>query len=127
MYSSWYKPEGRESSVKTDHEALARDETTHRSIQSDETILRPLDLETIMSSKSAVKFWYLHRPQLMAHVHRNAVKCQSIGRSFAVRRLIARYGIEYTVEVGRLVFFSPVFHCPLMCILSYGCLNMTHG
>ena len=68
-------------------------------MQTDDEKLRPLDLETIMSSKAAVKFWYLHRPKTMALVHRNAVKMQSLGRSFAARRLIERYGIGHTVEV----------------------------
>lgn len=88
MYSSYWKPQnGRESTVLTDHEALHRDEATHRSMQSDETKLRPLDLETIMSSKAAVKFWYLHRPKTMEYVHKNATKIQSLGRAFAVRQL----------------------------------------
>ena len=102
MYSSWWKPEGEENEggMATDHAALARDEATHRSIQSDETILRPLDLETIMSSKASVKYWYLHRPKTMAYVHRNAVKMQSLGRSFACRRLVERNGIGYTVQVS---------------------------
>lgn len=99
MYSSWWKPEGEESDIATDHAALHRDEATHKSLQNDDEVLRPLDLETIMSSKAAVKFWYLHRPKTMAYVHRNAVKMQSIGRSFAARRLIEKYGIGHTVEV----------------------------
>ena len=99
MYSSWWKPEGEETTMATDHEALDRDEETHKALQNDDEVLRPLDLETIMSSKAAVKFWYLHRPKTMAHVHRNAVKVQSIGRSFAARRLIERHGIGHTVEV----------------------------
>lgn len=103
MYSSWWKPEGEENEggMATDHAALARDEATHRSIQSDETILRPLDLETIMSSKASVKYWYLHRPKTMAYVHRNAVKMQSLGRSFACRRLVERNGIGYTVQLAK--------------------------
>ena len=105
MYSSYWKPkDGRESQVLTDHEALHRDEATHRSIQSDETKLRPLDLETIMSSKAAVKFWYLHRPKTMEFVHKRAVSIQSVGRAFAVRSLIRQYGIEYTVEVSFLIY-----------------------
>ena len=97
MYSAWWIPEGHKSNgIKTDHEALHRDEETHRNIQTDENVLRPLDLETIMSSKSAVKFWYLHRPQTMAIVHRNAVKIQSVGRSFAVRRLTQK--VSYSMR-----------------------------
>lgn len=88
MYSSYWKPnDGRESTILTDHEALHRDAATHKSIQSDETVLRPLDLETIMSSKAAVKYWYLHRPKTMEYVHKNATKIQSVGRAFAVRQL----------------------------------------
>lgn len=102
MYSSYYKPQdGRESAVLTDHEALHRDAATHRSMQSDETKLRPLDLETIMSSKAAVKFWYLHRPKTMEYVHKNATKIQSVGRAFAVRQLKKKYGIEYMVELAK--------------------------
>nr|CCA24631.1 myosinlike protein putative [Albugo laibachii Nc14] len=102
MYSSYWTPkDGRESTVLTDHEALSRDEATHRSIQTDETQLRPLDLETIMSSKAAVKYWYLHRPKTMRFVHETAVKIQSVGRAFAVRQLIRKYGIEYTVELAK--------------------------
>ncbi|RLN61865.1 hypothetical protein BBP00_00005133 [Phytophthora kernoviae] len=70
-------------------------------MQSDETELRPLDLETIMSSKAAVKFWYLHRPKTMAYVHKNATKIQSLGRAFAVRQLRARHGAEYMAELAR--------------------------
>lgn len=102
MYSSYWKPQdGRESTVLTDHEALHRDAATHKSIQSDETKLRPLDLETIMSSKAAVKFWYLHRPKTMEYVHKNATKIQSVGRAFAVRQLKKKYGIEYMVELAK--------------------------
>ncbi|KAG7397804.1 hypothetical protein PHYBOEH_000185 [Phytophthora boehmeriae] len=102
MYSSYWKPnDGRESNVLTDHEALHRDEATHKGLQSDETELRPLDLETIMSSKAAVKFWYLHRPKTMAYVHKNATKIQSLGRAFAVRQLRARHGAEYMAELAR--------------------------
>ncbi|CAI5731578.1 unnamed protein product [Hyaloperonospora brassicae] len=102
MYSSYWKPnDGRESTVRTDHEALHRDEATHKAMQSDETELRPLDLETIMSSKAAVKFWYLHRPKTMAYVHRNATKIQSLGRAFAVRQLRARHGAEFMAELAR--------------------------
>ncbi|OWZ21157.1 Myosinlike protein [Phytophthora megakarya] len=102
MYSSYWKPnDGRESNVLTDHEALHRDEATHKGLQSDETELRPLDLETIMSSKAAVKFWYLHRPKTMAYVHKNATKIQSLGRAFAVRKLKERHGAEYLAELAR--------------------------
>ena len=102
MYSSYWKPnDGRESTVHTDHEALHRDEATHKAMQSDETELRPLDLETIMSSKAAVKFWYLHRPKTMAYVHKNATKIQSLGRAFAVRQLRARHGAEFMAELAR--------------------------
>ncbi|KAG1696430.1 hypothetical protein DVH05_018562 [Phytophthora capsici] len=102
MYSSYWKPnDGRESNVLTDHEALHRDEATHKGLQSDETELRPLDLETIMSSKAAVKFWYLHRPKTMAYVHKNATKIQSLGRAFAVRKLRERHGAEYMAELAR--------------------------
>lgn len=102
MYSSYWKPnDGRESTVRTDHEALHRDEATHKAMQSDETELRPLDLETIMSSKAAVKFWYLHRPKTMAYVHKNATKIQSLGRAFAVRRLREQHGAEYMAELAR--------------------------
>ncbi|TDH72034.1 uncharacterized protein CCR75_000104 [Bremia lactucae] len=102
MYSSYWKPsDGRESNVATDHEALHRDEATHKAMQSDETELRPLDLETIMSSKAAVKFWYLHRPKTMAYVHKNATKMQSLGRAFAVRKLRAKHGAEYMAELAR--------------------------
>ncbi|EEY56412.1 myosin-like protein [Phytophthora infestans T30-4] len=102
MYSSYWKPnDGRESNVLTDHEALHRDEATHKAMQSDETTLRPLDLETIMSSKAAVKFWYLHRPKTMAYVHKNATKIQSLGRAFAVRRLREKHGAEYVAELAR--------------------------
>ncbi|KAK1932367.1 Reticulocyte-binding protein 2 a [Phytophthora citrophthora] len=96
MYS-----DARESNVLTDHEALHRDEATHKGLQSDETELRPLDLETIMSSKAAVKFWYLHRPKTMAYVHKNATKIQSLGRAFAVRKLRERHGAEYMAELAR--------------------------
>ncbi|KAH7488045.1 Reticulocyte-binding protein 2-like protein a [Phytophthora ramorum] len=102
MYSSYWKPQdGRESNVPTDHEALHRDEATHKAMQSDETELRPLDLETIMSSKAAVKFWYLHRPKTMAYVHKNATKMQSLGRAFAVRKLRERHGAEYMADLAR--------------------------
>ncbi|GMG14765.1 unnamed protein product [Phytophthora fragariaefolia] len=102
MYSSYWKPnDGRESNVLTDHEALHRDEATHKGLQSDEAELRPLDLETIMSSKAAVKFWYLHRPKTMAYVHKNATKIQSLGRAYAVRKLKERYGAEYVAELAR--------------------------
>ncbi|DAZ98965.1 TPA: hypothetical protein N0F65_000497 [Lagenidium giganteum] len=104
MYSSYWKPQsgnGRESNVLTDHDALHRDEATHKAIQSNETQLRPLDLETIMSSKAAVKFWYLHRPKTMEYVHKNAVRIQSVGRAFAVRSLIRKYGLEYVVELQK--------------------------
>ncbi|KAL3661522.1 hypothetical protein V7S43_013282 [Phytophthora oleae] len=102
MYSSYWKPsDGRESNVLTDHQALHRDEATHKGLQSDETELRPLDLETIMSSKAAVKFWYLHRPKTMAYVHKNATKIQSLGRAFAVRKLRERHGAEYMAELAR--------------------------
>ncbi|GMF15302.1 unnamed protein product [Phytophthora lilii] len=102
MYSSYWKPnDGRESNVLTDHEALHRDEATHKAMQSDETELRPLDLETIMSSKAAVKFWYLHRPKTMAYVHKNATKIQSLGRAYAVRKLRAKHGAEYMAELAR--------------------------
>ncbi|KAE9341141.1 hypothetical protein PF008_g10773 [Phytophthora fragariae] len=102
MYSSYWKPnDGRESNVLTDHEALHRDEATHKGLQSDEAELRPLDLETIMSSKAAVKFWYLHRPKTMAYVHKNATKMQSLGRAYAVRKLKERYGAEYVAELAR--------------------------
>lgn len=102
MYSSYWTPkDGRESTILTDHEALSRDEATHRSIQTDETQLRPLDLETIMSSKAAVKYWYLHRPKTMRFVHETAVKIQSVGRAFAVRQLIKKYGIGYTVQLAK--------------------------
>ncbi|CAI5745480.1 unnamed protein product [Peronospora destructor] len=102
MYSSYWKPsDGRESNVRTDHEALHRDEATHKAMQSDETELRPLDLETIMSSKAAVKFWYLHRPKTMAYVHKNATKVQSLGRAFAVRKLREKHGAEYMANLAR--------------------------
>jgi hypothetical protein len=102
MYSSYWKPnDGRESNVLTDHEALHRDEATHKAMQSDETELRPLDLETIMSSKAAVKFWYLHRPKTMAYVHKNATKMQSLGRAYAVRKLRQKHGAEYVAELAR--------------------------
>ncbi|KAG6610736.1 myosin-like protein [Phytophthora cinnamomi] len=102
MYSSYWKPQdGRESNVLTDHEALHRDEATHKGLQSEESELRPLDLETIMSSKAAVKFWYLHRPKTMAYVHKNATKIQSLGRAYAVRKLKERYGAEYVAELAR--------------------------
>ncbi|CAH0493638.1 unnamed protein product [Peronospora farinosa] len=102
MYSSYWKPnDGRESHVRTDHEALHRDEATHKAMQSDETELRPLDLETIMSSKAAVKFWYLHRPKTMAYVHKNATKVQSLGRAFAVRKLREKHGAEYMANLAR--------------------------
>ncbi|KAL7688912.1 putative Phox domain, PX domain superfamily, sorting nexin SNX20/SNX21 [Plasmopara halstedii] len=102
MYSSYWKPnDGRESTIPTDHEALHRDEATHKAMQSDETELRPLDLETIMSSKAAVKFWYLHRPKTMAYVHKNATKMQSLGRAFAVRRLREKHGAEYMAALAR--------------------------
>ncbi|KAG3116596.1 hypothetical protein PI125_g4499 [Phytophthora idaei] len=102
MYSSYWKPnDGRESNVLTDHEALHRDEATHKAMQSDETTLRPLDLETIMSSKAAVKFWYLHRPKTMAYVHKNATVIQSLGRAFAVRKLREKHGAEYMAELAR--------------------------
>ncbi|KAI9912318.1 hypothetical protein PsorP6_006173 [Peronosclerospora sorghi] len=102
MYSSYWKPsDGRESNVLTDHEALHRDEATHKAMQSDETELRPLDLETIMSSKAAVKFWYLHRPKTMAYVHKNATKIQSLGRAFAVRKLREKHGAEYMAELAK--------------------------
>ncbi|KAG7388451.1 hypothetical protein PHYPSEUDO_012512 [Phytophthora pseudosyringae] len=102
MYSSYWKPnDGRESNVLTDHQALHRDEATHKAMQSDETELRPLDLETIMSSKAAVKFWYLHRPKTMAYVHKNATKMQSLGRAFAVRKLREKHGAEYMAELAR--------------------------
>lgn len=102
MYSSYWKPQdGRESNVLTDHEALHRDEATHKAMQSDESELRPLDLETIMSSKAAVKFWYLHRPKTMAYVHKNATKIQSLGRAFAVRQLRKRHGAEFMADLAR--------------------------
>lgn len=102
MYSSYWTPkDGRQSTVLTDHEALHRDEATHRSIQSDETVLRPIDLETVMSSKAAVKFWYLHRPKTMEYVHKNATKIQSLGRAFAVRQLKKKHGTEYVVALAK--------------------------
>ncbi|RHY31021.1 hypothetical protein DYB32_003828 [Aphanomyces invadans] len=60
--------------VATDHEALHRDATIHQAVQSSESHLTPLDLETIMSNKGVVKYWYLHRPKTMEIVHKNAVK-----------------------------------------------------
>jgi hypothetical protein len=105
MYSSYWKPkDGRGSNILTDHEALHRDEATHKSIQSDEAQLRPLDLETIMSSKAAVKFWYLHRPKTMAYVHKNAVKIQSVGKAFAVRALIKKVGWVFRHILFRKVY-----------------------
>ncbi|TMW64482.1 hypothetical protein Poli38472_011362 [Pythium oligandrum] len=103
MYSSYYTPKdaGRQSTVLTDHEALRRDENTHKKLQSDETKLRPIDLETIMSSKAAVKYWYLHRPKTMEYVHKNATKIQSVGRAFAVRQLKKKYGMEYVVALAK--------------------------
>nr|CCA17619.1 myosinlike protein putative [Albugo laibachii Nc14] len=102
MYSSYWMPKnGRESTSLLDHDALRRDAATHKSIQSEETQLRRIDLETIMSSKAAVKYWYLHRPKTMECVHKNAVKIQCMGRSFAVRQLIKKYGVAYTVELAK--------------------------
>lgn len=54
-----------------------------------------------MSSKAAVKYWYLHRPKTMRFVHETAVKIQSVGRAFAVRQLIKKYGIGYTVQLAK--------------------------
>ena len=109
MYSTYSKAPAshnpRDANVLTDHEALHRDAATHQSIQSEENRLTPLDLETIMSSKGVVKYWYLHRPKTMAIVHENAVIVQSLGRAFAVRQLVKRvciinvYNIE---EIGRI-------------------------
>ncbi|OQR81870.1 myosin [Thraustotheca clavata] len=105
MYSSYAKapkkPDDGRQSILTDHEALHRDAQVHESIQSNESHLTPLDLETILSNKGVVKYWYLHRPKTMAIVHANAVKLQSVGRAFAVRSLIRKYGINYTVELAK--------------------------
>ncbi|EQC36606.1 hypothetical protein SDRG_06048 [Saprolegnia diclina VS20] len=106
MYSSYSKApkkahEAGRNSVLTDHEALHRDARVHESIQSNESRLTPLDLETILSNKGVVKYWYLHRPKTMQIVHENAVKVQSVGRAFAVRSLIKKYGINYTVELAK--------------------------
>lgn len=54
-----------------------------------------------MSSKAALKYWYLHRPKTMEYVHKNAAKMQSLGRAFAVRQLIKKYGVAYTVELAK--------------------------
>ncbi|KAG9400642.1 hypothetical protein AC1031_010856 [Aphanomyces cochlioides] len=105
MYSSYSKaPKSNDhgkNHVATDHEALHRDAAVHKSVQSSENHLTPLDLETIFSNKGVVKYWYLHRPKTMEIVHRNAVKVQSVGRSFAVRQLIKKYGINYMVELAK--------------------------
>jgi hypothetical protein len=109
MYSSYSKAPkrdsnfygGRDSNILTDHEALYRDAKTHASIQSTESRLTPLDVETILSNKGVVKYWYLHRPKTMEFVHKNAVMMQSAGRAFAVRSLIKKYGIDYMVNVAK--------------------------
>ncbi|CAH0479464.1 unnamed protein product [Peronospora belbahrii] len=54
-----------------------------------------------MSSKAAVKFWYLHRPKTMAYVHKNATKVQSLGRAFAVRKLRQKHGAQYMADLAR--------------------------
>lgn len=106
MYSYWYRPsqqnEDPNDHVPTDYEALHRDEQTHQKLTSQDSKITPLDLETVLSSKAAVKFWYLHRPNTMKKFHLSAVKIQSLGRAYAVRRLIEKYGVEYTVELAKL-------------------------
>ncbi|RHY07755.1 hypothetical protein DYB25_013262, partial [Aphanomyces astaci] len=116
MYSSYAKApktgDQGKNHVATDHEALHRDAKIHQSVQSSESHLTPLDLETIMSNKGVVKYWYLHRPKTMEIVHRNAVKVQSVARSFAVRSLVRKVQSLHLLdgnnkEAERLAAMSP--------------------